>query len=214
MSDRTPGSLTPPDRDWPGFFIVIEGIDGTGKSTLVNRLAEALRAQGRDVVTSYEPTDGPHGRRIRQLAVQGREGVTPEQEMDLFIADRREHLDGLVLPALREGKVVILDRYYYSTMAYQGAAGLDPADIERRHHAFAPAPDLLVILEMPVAEALRRITHKRGDTPDAFEGRDYLEKVDAVFRQVKHPRLVRLDARQSPDALVDALMKELTPPLG
>ena len=196
-------------RNWPGYFLVIEGIDGTGKSTLVRGVAEALRARGREVVASFEPTNGPHGRRIRELAARGREGVTAEEEVALFIADRREHLEQLILPALRQGKIVILDRYYYSTMAYQGAAGLDPADIERRHKTFAPEPDMLVILDLPVDEALRRITQKRGDTPDAFEGCDYLAKVDAVFRQVRHPRLVRLDARQPPEELVRALCLEV-----
>lgn len=206
MNEPVVNESAPIARDWPGYFIVVEGIDGTGKSTLVRGLAEALRARGREVVASFEPTNGPHGRRIRELAARGREGVTAEEEVALFIADRREHLEQLILPALRQGKVVILDRYFYSTMAYQGAAGLDPADIERRHKTFAPEPDMLVILDLPVDEALRRIIHKRGDTPDAFEGREYLEKVDAVFRQVRHPRLVRLDARQSPEELVARLM--------
>lgn len=188
-------------------MIAIEGIDGTGKSTLAQALARALERRGRDVTLGFEPTRGPFGKRIRELAVSGRSN--PKEETELFVADRREHVARTIAPALAAGKTVVLDRYYYSTMAYQGARGLDPAGIERDNEAFAPRPDLLVILELPVEEAIVRITHKRGSTPDRFEGADYLRDVDRIFKSIEHPNLLRIDARLTTDAMVAKIVSEM-----
>lgn len=188
-------------RPWPGFFVVLEGIDGTGKTTLAAALADGLRGEGRDVLVTFEPTKGAWGKKIRELALHGREGVTAEEETDLFIADRREHLEREILPALRAGRVVIMDRYYYSTMAYQGARGADPAAIEARHREFAPEPDLLVLLDLPVDEALDRVTAKRGSTPDHFEGAEYLEKVREIFLSLRRDQLIRINARETTEEM-------------
>ena len=196
-------------RPWPGFFVVIEGIDGTGKSTLAAALAESLRREGHDVLMTFEPTRGPFGRRIRELAMHGRDEVTPEAETELFIADRREHLENEILPALARGQVVIVDRYYYSTMAYQGARGVDPAKIEALHRAFAPEPDLLVLLDLPVPDALHRITAKRGSTPDHFEGAAYLEKVREIFLALARPNLLKIDAREATDGMVKMIREAI-----
>lgn len=191
---------------WPGYFVVLEGIDGTGKSTLARALGEAIQAKGIEAVVSFEPTRGPHGLEIRRLATEGREGVSAEEEIALFVADRKEHLRDLVLPSLEAGKVVILDRYYYSTMAYQGAKGADPAAIEREHRSFAPEPDLLIILELDVPTALERVQASRGDEPDHFEGKDYLGKVAEIFDTVRHPNLLRLDARRPTSDSVQSIL--------
>lgn len=199
-ASRNPGS---------GYFIVIEGIDGTGKSTLSAALAEALRHRGVDCVRSREPTDGPYGRRIREIALSGRHDVSLDEELRLFVDDRRGHVACLILPELNAGRVVILDRYYYSTMAYQGARGADPAAILALHRTFAPEPDLLVILELDVAAALERVRHSRGSVPDAFEGETYLRDVEAGFRRIQHPHLLRLDAREPTDRLVQRIIERL-----
>jgi dTMP kinase len=192
-----------------GPLIVIEGIDGTGKTTLARALGAALRGRGREVVESFEPTRGPHGQRIRAIA-RGEE-ARPEAvaEAELFRLDRRAHVADVIAPALATGKTVILDRYYYSTMAYQGARGLDPQAIERDNASFAPLPDLLVILDLPVPDALERITQGRGGAPDAFEKAEALEKIRAVFASVEHPNLLRLDARQTTDSMVAAILERL-----
>src|SRR5689334_18751024 len=117
-----------------GFLLVIEGIDGAGKSTLQRQLAEWCRGAGLQVITSREPTDGPHGRALRESARSGR--LALQDELDLFLKDRREHVETLIRPALERGDVVILDRYYFSTAAYQGARGLDPAEIIQANEAF------------------------------------------------------------------------------
>src|SRR5207253_402183 len=101
-----------------GILIAIEGIDGAGKTTQVARLCKALEAVGETVVRSKEPTNGPHGRRVRESAQNGR--LDPHEELATFLDDRREHVATVIGPALGRGEIVILDRYFYSTIAYQG----------------------------------------------------------------------------------------------
>jgi dTMP kinase len=160
------------------MFIVIEGIDGTGKSTQAQQLAGWLREQGREVIVDYEPTLGVHGKKLRDSFVNGR--LAPEEELELFLADRHEHVEQVIAPALAAGKTVILDRYYFSNMAYQGAIGFDPAEIRRQNEAFAPVPDLLFILDLDVDTALSRIGG-RGDTANEFEKRENLERCREIF---------------------------------
>mgnify|MGYP000026477293 FL=1 len=164
-----------------GLFIVIEGIDGTGKSTQAKMLAEALREAGNDVVLDFEPTNGPYGKLLRDSAVTGR--MTPDEELDLVHKDRRQHVDELILPSLTEGKIVILDRYYFSTMAYQGQRGFDRAELRATNEAFAPVPDILFILDLPVDKALERIG-VRGDTANEFEQSDALQFCRETFLSV------------------------------
>jgi len=159
------------------MFIVIEGIDGTGKSTQVRLLGKWFEKSGRDVLMSREPTDGPWGRKLRESSV-GR--LKPDQELEYFLNDRRQHVDELIRPALAAGKIVILDRYYFSTMAYQGARGFDPVEIRRRNEAFAPVPDYLFILDLDVDAALDRIG-ARGDVANQFEQRESLVACRDVF---------------------------------
>jgi len=165
-----------------GLFIVIEGIDGTGKSTQSRRLGEWFSRHGREVVLSREPTDGPWGKKIRETASTGR--LSPQDELECFLKDRQQHVEELIKPALAAGKVVILDRYYFSTMAYQGARGFDPQEIRKRNEAFAPVPDLLLILDLEVDAALERIG-VRGDTANEFEKRENLECCREIFLSLK-----------------------------
>ena len=173
----------------PATFIVIEGIDGTGKSTQVRLLAEWFAAQGREVLASREPTDGPWGKKLRDSAASGR--LSPAEELEYFLNDRRQHVDEVIAPALAAGKVVILDRYYFSTMAYQGARGFDPAEIRRRNEAFAPLPDLLLILDLEVSAAHERIG-SRGDTANEFEQRENLERCRQIFLALQGEPFVRI----------------------
>jgi dTMP kinase len=178
-----------------GLFIVIEGIDGTGKSTQSKRLAEWFRSRGREVVLSREPTDGPWGKKLRESATTGR--LSAEEELECFLNDRREHVEMSIKPALAEGKVVILDRYYFSTMAYQGARGFDPGEIRLRNEAFAPQPDLLLILDLSVESAHGRIG-ARGDTANEFEQRDTLSRCREIFLSLRdEPFACVIDAEPS-----------------
>jgi dTMP kinase len=172
-----------------GLFIVIEGIDGTGKSTQAKRLGEWFVSQGREVVLSREPTDGPWGRKLRESAATGR--LSPEDELQYFLNDRRQHVEEKIAPALAAGKVVILDRYYFSTMAYQGARGFDPAAIRRMNEEFAPVPDLLLILDLDVDTAHQRIGH-RGDTANEFEKHESLVRCREIFLSLKDEPFARV----------------------
>lgn len=192
------------------MFIVIEGIDGTGKSTQAQQLAAWLREQGREVIVDYEPTLGVHGQKLRDSFVNGR--LAPEEELELFLADRREHVEQVIAPALAAGKTVILDRYYFSNMAYQGAIGFDPTEIRRRNEAFAPVPDLLFILDLDVDTALSRIGG-RGDTANEFEKRENLERCREIFLSLQNEPFARvIDTRGTMDevqANIRAAVREL-----
>ncbi|MGQ4809611.1 Thymidylate kinase [Candidatus Entotheonellaceae bacterium PAL068K] len=179
-----------------GLFIVFEGLDGAGKTTQARRLVNRLQQESYDAVCFKEPTDGPWGQKLRALARHGRQGVRPETELEWFLADRRQDVDQNIRPALARGQVVVLDRYYFSTMAYQGALGYDPELIQRRNEAFAPLPDLLFLLEIAPHQGLRRL--QRDRQPDAFERLEYLEGVAALFAQMRFPYLQRLPATLEP----------------
>jgi dTMP kinase len=191
-----------------GLFIVIEGIDGTGKSTQSKRLAEWFRSRGREVVLSREPTDGPWGKKLRESATTGR--LSAEEELECFLNDRREHVEMSIKPALAEGKVVILDRYYFSTMAYQGVRGFDPAEIRLRNEAFAPRPDLLLILDLSVESAHGRIG-ARGDTTNEFEQRDTLSCCREIFLSLRdEPFACVIDAEPSLNVVTADILSVVT----
>lgn len=192
-----------------GFLVVLEGIDGSGKTTQCEQLVERLRNEGWDVERLREPTDGPYGRRIRELARSGRDGVTAMDELALFVRDREENVRDHIRPALERGAIVVMDRYYYSTIAYQGARGLDPVRIRRENEAFAPPADLFLYLTIPVEIACQRIESGRAGGLDLFEKSDYLEKVKALFDSMTDSQIVRIDAAQAPDAVTDAIWKEM-----
>ncbi|ADT83182.1 dTMP kinase [Thermococcus barophilus] len=150
-----------------GIFIVIEGIDGAGKSTQAKLLAKWFEKRGYNVVLTKEPTDTAFGKLIRKLVLTGgREGIidgakiSHEAEALLFAADRAEHVKKLIEPSLRTGKVVISDRYFYSSLAYQWARGLDLEWLINLNK-FAIRPDLVILLDLPVKESMKRINGRQ-----------------------------------------------------
>jgi dTMP kinase len=175
-----------------GKLIALEGLDGVGKTTQARLLARHLSHLGLPVILTREPTDGYFGQKIRRIIRHGREGLTPEAELELFIADRREHVQEVIRPALADGKIVITDRYYFSSMAYQGALGLDPLDIQRRHEDFAPQPDLVIILELPLTELTRRLQQRGAPVSPGFEKISYLIQVAAIFDRLDAPFIHRV----------------------
>jgi dTMP kinase len=196
-----------------GFFLALEGLDGVGKTTQAKLLAQALQSRGWKVVLTREPTHGPYGQRLRQILQQGRRNLSPAEELVLFIADRREHVTQVILPALAAGHIVITDRYFYSSLAYQGALGLDPEEIRSQHAAFAPTPDLVIILSLPLPQILARLALRVNQPADAFEKAEYLEKVGKIYAALSGPHLHCLDARGSAEevhqVLLDLVLHEL-----
>jgi dTMP kinase len=190
-----------------GCLVVVEGVDGAGKSSLVRRLGERMRREhGIDVVLSREPTDGVYGAKVRASASTGR--LPLEEELELFEADRREHVQGLISPALGRGAWVVLDRYYFSTAAYQGARGANPQEILRRNEAFATQPDLVLLLDCAPEVSLQRV-QARGDVANEFERLDALERVRNIFLSIERPFIRRIDASVSPDSVFDACWAQL-----
>lgn len=176
-----------------GRLVVFEGVDGAGKSTQLRLLAEELRARGADPLVTKEPTDGSWGQRIRAMARSG-ERVAPEEELRWFLEDRREHVATELAPALAAGRVVLCDRYTLSTVAYQGARGLDPAALLAAAEAEFPLPDLALLFEVDPGAGLARVASRGGIAEPAFEEVEYLSRVAAVFRSLDRPYIVRIDA--------------------
>jgi len=183
-----------------GRLIVFEGLDGCGKSTQVTRLAAALRAAGHAVEATREPTNGDYGQRIRALAKTGG-SVSHEEELRWFVEDRREHVDGVVEPALAAGRIVICDRYFLSTVAYQGARGADAAEVLESSEAEFPIPDLVILLEIAPSAGLARVHERGGPIETHFEELEYLTAVDTAFRRLDRPYLVRIDGSANTEAV-------------
>ena len=191
-----------------GTLIVFEGIDGCGKSTQLRRAAESLTDRGLDIVVTREPTEGRWGRRIREMARSG-DGVAPEIELEWFFEDRREHMREIVEPALAAGHIVLSDRSYISTVAYQGARGLDPTKILTESEAEFARPDLILLFELSAKEGLARVHERGGEGEPVFENLDFLERVAAVFETLEIDGLQRIDASRSENEIAVQVLEIL-----
>jgi dTMP kinase len=192
-----------------GLFIVLEGIDGSGKTTQARALVRRLRRRGRKARFFREPTRGRWGREIKRLAARA-DSLTPEEELALFVRDRKENVVKNLAPALRDGRVVVLDRYYFSTMAYQGAKGIDVERIRRMNEAFAVRPDLVFVLDVDARAGLARI-RGRARRDELFERERYLRRVRKIFLGLRGPRFVHLDGRGDPRAVGRAIWSLVEP---
>ncbi|MCP8304162.1 MAG: dTMP kinase [archaeon] len=195
-----------------GLLVAIEGIDGAGKTTHAELLRDALQKDGYSVTLLHEPTEGEWGKKIAELAMKGLDSIRPETEFELFCKDRREDVENNIKPALERKDIVIMDRYYLSNVAYQGARGLDPDFIEKEN-MFAPTPDLVVILDLPPETALLRIKD-RASRLSLFEKEQYLIKVREIFKQrfSERPYVKIIDGEQ-PLHVVSEKIREFLQPL-
>lgn len=189
-------------------FVVLEGLDGAGTTTQTARLAAALQARDLRVHATAEPSDGPLGR-VARAHVKGEIDLDPHTAALAFTADRADHLHREIRPALAGGARIVCDRYLLSTLAYQGAEGVDPAWILRISEGFE-VPDLTVFLDLP--DDQRRVRMADRDHTDRYEAPEldgtlrgsYLAAIE-LLRTAGH-RIVTVDASRPPDdVLADVL---------
>jgi len=182
-----------------GILIVFEGIDGSGKSTQAEILLERLQEEDFDAVYFREPSKGKWGRKIKKKALHP-DSLSPEEELALFQKDRRENVEKNLKPALKKKRIVILDRYYYSTIAYQGAKGIDEKLIRRMNEEFVVEPDLVFIFDIDPKKGLERIENRKKKDM-LFEREDYLVKVREIFRSFKGEKFIHIDALKSKEEI-------------
>ena len=187
-----------------GVLVNLEGIDGCGKSTQSKLLLEKLEGEGEKVIILKEPTKRPHGQKLWDM-LHGKRKATNEEILELFVLDRIQHVEEKIQPALDDGTVILMDRYYYSSMAYQVAGGIDIEEI-REKHAFAPKPDIVLIFDLPVSIALERV--KGHSDADEFEKEEHLEKVRVAYLDLENDPLVRIvDATRTPEGIFGDVWK-------
>ena len=189
----------------PGLLIAIEGIDGAGKTTQAQLLEGLLQSRGYDVVRTKEPTNGKWGAMLRETAKSGR--LPPEDELNAFVNDRKEHVETIILPNLQIGKIVIVDRYYFSTAAYQGARGMDVEKIIQINEQFAPEPDILILIDVEPELGIKRVKG-RGKT-NAFEKNGTLAKARAIFNQIEKPYLFKVDGNRGIEEIRDEVFRSV-----
>lgn len=184
------------------MFITFEGIDGVGKSTQLDLLEKFLVDSGREVVRTLEPGGTELGQEIRHLLLHRKGDVSPRSEALLYAADRAHHVATKIKPALASGKVVLSDRYFDSSVAYQGAARQLNVDDVRDISLWAIdhlMPDLTVLLDLPAEEAIKRRSSK-GTEPDRLESEqlEFFEKARAEYLSMAvEPRFLVIDATNS-----------------
>jgi dTMP kinase len=203
-----------------GRFLSFEGIDGSGKSTQARRLADALRARGHAVTLTREPGGSPGAEEIRRLVLEGDpDRWSPETEILLFTAARRDHLEKTIRPALARGDVVITDRFADSTRIYQGITRGDlAATVDRLHDLMIGAePDLTILVDIDPAIGLSRARARAG-TELRFEdmGLDTQTRMRAGFLALaaRHARFCVIDGARSADAVAEDILSTVLPHLG
>ena len=186
-----------------GLFICVEGLDGCGKTTQTKLLVRKLRKIGWDAVYTAEPSRGKIGQFIKKYCLHGEKRTFPIVEALLFAADRFEHVEREVIPALNEGKIVVSDRYVYSSLAYQGATGLDLKWIEMiNEHAIRP--DLAIFVDVEPEAVIKRLKQKKS----VMENLETQRKVREVYvKFVEKGELVRIDGNKSTEEVADDVLK-------
>jgi dTMP kinase len=195
----------------PAMFFVFDGVDGSGKTTQLNQLADWLREQGHDVIVCKDPGTTELGEKLRSILLSKSEvPIHMRSEMMMFTTARTQLVEQIIRPALAEGKTVVLDRYVLSTVVYQGHAGNLDADAIRMVNDFATDglwPDQTFILDLPAETAMQRL----GDDLDRMESRGlaYFEKVRSGFlaEAEKQTDVSVIDATQEIDTIAGSIRK-------
>jgi len=174
------------------MLIVFEGIDGSGKTTISKMLFSYLKKKKYNTVWFREPSDSKWGKKIRDLA-QSKDSIPLEEELNYFIEDRKINVRINIKPALKNNKIVILDRYYFSTACYQGARGMDIENIIKINRKFASEPDIIFIIDVNVKIALERIKKNRQSKAKLFEKKEFLEKVRKNYLNLNNKNIKIID---------------------
>ncbi|MBS3097220.1 dTMP kinase [Candidatus Woesearchaeota archaeon] len=194
-----------------GVFIVLDGLDGSGKGEMVNRLASYLESKSHKVLKTTEPTDSEYGKKAKEISLNEQDPMKGSEEcLRLYTKDREEHLKNEILPALSQGITVISDRYYYSTMAYQNVQGIALSKVIEANKGFRK-PDIAFILDIPAKLALERIG-KRGNQIEKFEKYDFIvilkDKFLNLFTHIDDNIKV-IDASKSKEQVFNQIKKEI-----
>lgn len=185
-----------------GFFVCVEGLDGCGKTTQTSLLVTRLKEKGYDAVYTAEPSRGKIGEFIRKYCLHGEKRGSSIVEALLFAADRFEHVKEDVVPPLNEGKLVVSDRYLYSSLAYQGATGLDLGWIEKiNEHAIRP--DFTVFIDVEPETVIQRLKPEKS----VMENLETQRKVREVYmRFVEREELLKIDGNRSREEVADDIL--------
>jgi dTMP kinase len=159
---------------YSGYLIVFEGVDGSGKSTQINMAYDHLKDTGRKVIKFREPSNSKWGKIIREKA-KIKNSLTPKEQYELFLRDRKYDFNVNLLPYLKKGYIVLLDRYYHSTYSYQGERGINKKKILRENLRICSPPEITFILDITTNESWERISFREKEP--LFENKKYLEKV-------------------------------------
>lgn len=201
-----------------GLFITFEGGDGVGKSTQMKLLGSYLESRGHVVTETREPGGTPFGAQIRELVLHSREHIAPRAEALLYAADRAHNVETIVRPALERGEVVLQDRYFDSSVAYQGSGRVLGAEDIKKISLWAAGdlvPDLTILLDLDQSAAATRLIAQ--DKPfDRFESEkaEFHEKVRTAFLAIaadEPDRFLVIDASQSIDSISEAIVTRLSP---
>ena len=192
------------------MFITIDGPDGTGKTTLSNQLVHRLNQLGLPAVYTSEPTASPLGKRIRQILHDG--GADAAMLTELFVQDRGEHLEGFILPSVKEGQTVVCDRYKYSTVCYQHLQGEPIERLVALNRPF-PSPDIAFILNVDSPDILLDRIAKRGLETEIFEKRPIISKTIELYRQMPdfYPddNIISINADNTPEAILEEMVRHI-----
>ena len=192
------------------LFIVFEGIDGSGKSTQRDLLYDHARSAGLPAVRLAEPTGGTWGKKVREMLAR-KEMAPAEEQLRLFLMDRKDDAERNIVPALDGGKIIIMDRYYFSNAAYQGAAGIDPRRIIDENRAMKfPEPGRVYFIDIPADVAIRRVSGRSGKREEVFEKEAFLQRVREIFLSIADERFVILDGTKSIDEIFASIREDFT----
>ncbi|PJZ69581.1 dTMP kinase [Leptospira perolatii] len=191
----------------PAFF-VFEGLDGSGKSTLCRLVLDRLIQKGVPAVCFSEPTQYETGLYLRKF-LRGEVELDPQSQIEAFLKDREASLQKNILPAISNGSKVLLDRYIYSTCAYQSGSDFSAKEILKKNLSRGfPEPEIVFYLDLEPSQALQRL-ESRQLSKERFESIEHLDKIRTAYEEILPFQTIRLDANQTPESLAEQVVQEI-----